>query len=226
MEKNANPRAAKEVEMKILEAGLVYPLENRPTPQCHASTLEALGDGRLVAAWFGGEREKADDVGIWVSSYARGVWSRPREVADGVQAEPPPGQPARYPCWNPVLFRYPGGPLLLFYKVGPSPGTWWGEWLRSLDDGATWQEMGRLPEGILGPIKNKPVLTAGGRLLCPSSTEDNGWRLHFEWTDDGGATWGRSEAIHDGREIGAIQPTILTLADGRLMALARTRNTG
>ena len=32
----------------------------------------------------------------------------------------------------------------------------------------------RLPDGILGPIKNKPVQLASGDILCPTSCEDAG----------------------------------------------------
>lgn len=33
--------------------------------ESHASTIECLADGTLVAAWFGGTKEKHDDVAIW-----------------------------------------------------------------------------------------------------------------------------------------------------------------
>ncbi len=36
-----------------------------PFPQCHATTIAETPKG-LVTAWFGGTREKAPDVGIWV----------------------------------------------------------------------------------------------------------------------------------------------------------------
>ena len=64
--------------------------------------------------------------------------------------------------------------------------------LRTSDDaGRTWSEGRRLPEGILGPIKNKPVQLASGDFICPTSTEStekpSKWRLHFERSsDDGG----------------------------------------
>ncbi len=96
------------------------------------------------------------------------------EVANGVESPT-----KRYPCWNPVLFQMPEGPLMLFYKVGPNPREWWGMLITSDDDGQTWSEPRRLPDGILGPIKNKPVLHEG-HLLCPSSTEHDGWRVHLE----------------------------------------------
>ena len=40
----------------------------------------------------------------------------------------------RHPTWNPVLFQPRGGPLMLFYKVGPSPREWWGMVITSTDD--------------------------------------------------------------------------------------------
>jgi predicted neuraminidase len=89
-------------------------------PQCHASTIAETKQG-LVTAWFGGTREKDPDVGIWVSRQVGSKWTPPVEVVNGVQNES-----LRYPCWNPVLFTAADGKLLLFYKVGPSPSTWWG----------------------------------------------------------------------------------------------------
>ena len=74
-----------------------------------------------MAAWFGGTREGNSDVGIWFSRHKGKEWSAPVEVATGEQDDK-----TRYPCWNPVLFQMPGGPLLLFYKVGPKANAWWG----------------------------------------------------------------------------------------------------
>src|SRR5262249_31583442 len=63
---------------------------------------------------------------------------------------------------------------------------------------------------------------ADGSLLCPSSTEDVGWRIHFERTDPRAAKWEYTGPV-DGKDFGAIQPAILRHADGRLQALCRTR---
>src|SRR5262249_6007143 len=158
----------------VLSAEFIY--ESAPYPQCHASTIEQTKEG-LVAAWFGGTREKNPDVGIWVARHDGQKWSPSVEVANGVQ-----DATTRHPCWNPVLYQVPGGELLLFYKVGPSPSTWWGMLVRSGDSGRTWSKPEKLPDDIPGPIKNKPVLLADGRLLSGSSTEDHGWRVHMEWT--------------------------------------------
>jgi predicted neuraminidase len=191
--------------------------ENAPFPQCHASTI-AESQGGLVAAWFGGTHEKSPDVGIWASRQEDGKWTSPIEAANGVQSAT-----KRYPCWNPVLFQPKAGPLLLFYKVGPNPDAWWGMVMTSADGGRKWSKPRRLPEGILGPIKNKPVQLSDGDILCPSSSEDKGWRVHFERTADLGQTWQATGPVNDGREIGAIQPSILLHRDGRLQALVRTR---
>lgn len=199
--------------------------ESAPFPSCHASTIAETPRG-LVAAFFGGTAEKNPDVGIWVTRQIGGKWTPPVEVADGVQYLKVDGTPHRHPCWNPVLFQHPQGRLLLFYKCGPNPDAWWGMWMTSRDDGKTWSTPVRLPEGIDGPVKNKPVLMPDGSLLCPSSTENAGWRVHFERLGPDGKTWSRTEAVNDGKKYMAIQPSILFYGNDRLQALGRTRNSG
>ena len=187
-----------------------------PFAQCHASTIAQTPSG-FTSAWFGGTREGKDDVAIWYSRFDGQAWSSPRKVADGVQYD---GK--RYPCWNPVLYQTAEGPLLLFYKCGPKPNAWWGMLAVSYDRGRNWSWPCRLPEGIDGPVKNKPVLLDGA-LWCPSSTEYDGWRVHFEVTRDFGQTWQRIGPINDGKEFNAIQPSILQHADGRLQVLCRSQ---
>ena len=205
-----------QVPSPIVTAEFVF--ETAPFPSCHASTIVETADG-LVAAWFGGTAERNPDVGIWVARKTNGAWSTPVEVANGVQTPQ-----LRHPTWNPVLFQPRSGPLLLFYKVGPSPSTWWGMVTSSADRGQSWTVPRRLPDGILGPIKNKPVQLANGDLLAGSSTESSGWQVRFERSTDNGATWAATPALNDGQNPGAIQPSILFHRDGRLQAVGRTRN--
>ncbi len=205
----------------IQSADFIY--ESGPYPQIHASTIAETPSG-LVAAWFGGTREKHPDVGIWVSRQVGGKWTQSVEVANGIQYTHVDGTVVRHPTWNPVLFQPKEGPLMLFYKVGPDPRTWWGMLTLSTDDGETWEQARRLPEGIVGPIKNKPIELADGTLLCPTSSEDQGWRVHFEFTKDHGRSWSRTEAVNDSEQINAIQPSILSLGGQKLQALGRTRN--
>jgi predicted neuraminidase len=199
----------------ILKSEFIY--ETAPTPQCHASTIVQTADG-LVAAWFGGEHERHPDVKIWVSRLDHGSWTTPVAVADGLQ---PDGK--HLPTWNPVLFQPRGSALMLFYKVGPSPSTWWGMVRSSDDNGRTWSAARRLPDGVLGPIKNKPVQFPSGLILSGSSTEDHGWRVQMERSTDSGKTWHVVGPLNDGQTIGAIQPTLLQYAGGRVQAIGRTR---
>jgi predicted neuraminidase len=197
--------------------------ETAPLESAHASTIVETRNG-LVAAWFGGTREGANDVGIWVSRYAAGRWTPPVEAATGIE---PDG--TRYPCWNPVLFDMADA-LTLFYKVGPNPRSWWGMVRTSKDHGRTWSAGRRLPDQVLGPIKNKPIRLTDGAIVSPSSTESperpSRWRVHFERSIDSGRTWtlARPPASADGAQIDAIQPSILTHPGGRLQALGRTRS--
>ena len=199
-----------------LKSEFIY--ETAPFPSCHASTIAETKSG-LVVAWFGGTAERNPDVCIYVSRNEAGKWTAPVAVADGVGFAT-----NRLPTWNPVLFQPTNSPLMLFYKVGPSPATWWGMMTTSTDDGRTWSKPTRLPDGILGPIKNKPVQLANGDILCGSSTEGDGWKVHFERTSDLGKTWVATPPVNDGKTIGAIQPSILFLKDGSLQAVGRTRN--
>ncbi len=212
-------------------AGLLadeFVFEKSSFKECHASTICRTSRG-LVTAWFGGTEEGNQDVGIWTSYHDGGSWTEPVQVADGVQHAG-----LRYPCWNPVLFQPPGdAPTLLFFKVGPSPSTWWGELMVSYDRGRTFVERRRLPEGIDGPVRCKPILLADQTtLLCGSSTEFDGWRVHFESVSllDGmpadrltSNLWKRVGPINEASEFNAIQPTLLTHADGRVQALCRTK---
>lgn len=201
-------------EKCIVKSEFIYQPGDVPFPSCHASTLTENGKG-IMAAWFGGTAERNPDVGIWVSTFQNGKWTKPVEVVNGIQHKT-----KRYPCWNPVLYNN-GKEILLFYKVGPSPSTWWGELITSDDKGKSWSRSCRLPEDIYGPIKNKPVLLKNGELICPSSTENDGWRVHMEFTSDKGLTWERTPALND-KKTGVIQPSILTYPGGKIQMLCRS----
>jgi len=207
----AAPQAA------VVSSELIGILDEKPVRRCHASTIVETRRGFLVA-WFGGPETVRASVGIWLARNDGGGWGRPVEIANGVGAA---GE--QQPCWNPVLFRARDGTLLLFYKVGPAPRSWRGMLMSSRDDGATWSIPVPLPEGVLGPVKNKPVELADGRLLCPSSCESRDWHVYFDLTSDLGKTWMVVGPVNDGAAFQAIQPTILRHADGQLQALCRTR---
>ena len=194
-----------------------FVFDKAPFPESHAATI-AEGTKGLVSAWFGGAKEGKPDVCIWVSHRKNGAWTVPEKAADGIVSDT-----LRYACWNPVLYQQPGGSLMLFYKVGPKVAQW-KAWMKiSADGGYTWSAPKALPDGYLGPVKNKPVLLSDGTLLCPSSTESGGWKVHFEATKDGGKTWHFIGPVDGGNGYNAIQPSILMYKEGRLEVLCRSR---
>ena len=185
--------------------------------QCHASTLVELKDGSILSAWFGGSYEGAADVCIYSSLLLKDEWSKPRKIADYKVNDS-----ISYACWNPVLFKSKKGTLFLYYKVGKNPQLWWGMYKTSNDDGKTWSEGMRLPDGFLGPIKNKPIELNDGTILCPSSVEKGDrWTVHIESTDDEGKTWLKTP-IDTANDIKVIQPCILKHAKDKLQLLCRS----
>ena len=187
-------------------------------PQCHASTLECLPDGSLVAAWFAGQHEKAPDVAIWMTRCRQGQWDEPTIIADA----------AGIPCWNPVLF-YDDGQLCLFYKVGQTIPQWQTMLRVSVDHGETWAEARELAPGDRGgrgPVKNKCIRLTDGSWLAPASLETaTTWNCFTDRSTDGGQTWTSALVPVDRTRLtgkGIIQPTLWQGDDGRVHMLMRS----
>src|SRR5262249_37529905 len=108
----------------------------------------------------------------------------------------------------------------------------------------TWSKPVRLPDGFVGPVRNKPIELPDGTLLCGSSTENAGWRVHMERginfgslrenTETGSEPqqpvdfsrsirWEKTASLNQTNEFGAIQPTILVHSFDNLQILCRTR---
>ena len=192
--------------------------EQADFPSCHSVTLVELANGDLLATYFGGTYERHPDVEIRLQRKTPdGVWSAPQSVATGIQNDT-----LRYPTWNPVIFQPRGGDLMLYYKVGPNPREWWGEYITSSDNGYSWSAPKRIELPLLGPIKNKPIQLADGTLISGSSDESHGWRAHVERSTDGGKTWEFIGPLNDGKEVAAIQPTFLQHGGDTLQMLCRT----
>ncbi|MDQ0875258.1 putative neuraminidase [Paenibacillus sp. V4I3] len=192
--------------------------DDRPFLSCHASTLELLPGGDVIAAWFGGTREKAGDVAIWVSHRGDGGWTPPVKVADQEDV----------PHWNPVLFRNNEGVLFLYYKVGTSIAEWETMVIRSTDNGYMWSPPIPLVEGDKGgrgPVKNKPIVLHDGTIAAPASLEP-AWDVFVDLSADGGETWNRSETVPLDRSrmigSGIIQPTLWESSPGYVHMFTRS----
>ncbi|WP_020580243.1 sialidase family protein [Actinopolymorpha alba] len=189
--------------------------------QCHASTVLPLPDGDVLAAWFGGSREGAGDVGVWLGRRTRDGWQRPVPLA----AE------ENLPHWNPVLLAAPDGQIWLFYKVGTHIPRWHTRVMRSGDGGASWSPPEPLEPGDVGgrgPVKNKPILAHDGRWLAPASLEGDRWDAFVDISADGGRSWTASELVpldlpeSRDRGRGLIQPTLWEPEPGTVRMLARS----
>lgn len=211
--------------------------DEAPFTSCHASTVVELQSGDLLAAWFGGSGEGKPDVAIWGARKSDGRWSTPFELA----REPD------IATYNPVLFFSKDRTLWLYYKFGPNPYEWTGARRFSHDDGKTWSRIEHLPAGLYGPIKDKPLVLADGTIVSGVSAESYlAWACWVERSTDNGRTWVKhgpivvspeasasrqslatsqpaipGAAISD-RIFGIIQPTIVSLSDGRLRMFVRS----
>ena len=208
-----------DVEEEILNQRDFVFGDDRPFPQCHASTLVRNDNGSFVVAWFGGTKEKDDDVGIWVSVGRAGSWSAPKEVAK-IREDP---------HWNPVLHRTKDGKIYLFFKVGKEISHW-ETWVQTSDDnGATWSEAYELVKGDKGgrgPVKNKLIELSDGTWLAGASIEPGPWEVMLDRSEDGGKTWSAGKKLDiDTISIkgkGAIQPTLWESEPGKVHMLVRT----
>jgi predicted neuraminidase len=219
----------------------------RPFSQCHASTLVALPDRRILVAWFGGTREGHADVGIWAAertAFGAGSDAPPTRSATTPTARIPsaPGtdwsEPRRIakvadePHWNPVLFALSpsGDDLVLHFKVGARIRDWETWMQRSDDAGRTWSAATRLvpgDRGGRGAVRNKPIRLASGDWLAGASLERwRRWDSFIDRSPNGLDAWQASPLIPIDRKRfegkGLIQPTLWESAPGRVHALFRS----
>ncbi len=210
---NENQSAAND----SLRRGFLF--EEQPYPECHASTLLQLKDGRFIAAWFGGTKEKHDDVGIWITKGRPGSWEKTVEIA----------KINNDAHWNPVLFRASDGKIYLFFKVGKQI-PYWETWVKTSDDeGETWTEARELVKddrGGRGPVRCKPIILSNGVWLAGASNEKGEWNAFFDLSEDGGQSWQATPYLILNRKEftgkGIIQPTLWESSPGVVHALLRS----
>lgn len=224
------------VRLKILNKEFIFQPFVEGSSICHASNICAIKNGDLLAAWFAGSKEGADDVSIWISRRDQAGWSSPVCCSDQFDE----------PCWNPVLHQLPDGRIMLFFKVGREISRWRTYTKVSTDLGYSWsvaQELVSGDEGGRGPVRCKVIGLSDGRLIAGNSSEQGIWRAFADYSVDGGVNWNLSNPItidvnYDGENIaadstievsaqsffgrGVIQPTLWESGAGHVHMMLRS----
>lgn len=187
-------------------------------PMAHAATLVALPDGDLLCAFYAGDYETAPNQAIFIARAKKQEdkwqWGEPRKAVDtDGKAD-----------GNPVLFTAPDGTVWLFFVTLQGKG-----WttsllfaLRSDDGGGTWSEP-QLLSAVQGYMpRTKPLTLQDGGWLLPLYDERR-WHPVFWRSENGGKSWQEVAIVRN--RVGLIQPAVIELSDGRLLAYCRS-NTG
>jgi predicted neuraminidase len=199
------------------------------TKEIHSSTLVPLDNGNVLAAWYGGSREGAGDVALYLAEYDSGKqrWGEARRLTDPEKTQ---RQVKRYirKVGNPVLFSHPDGTLWLFY-VSVSVGGWAGSsinYITSQDQGGTWSAARRL---ITSPfanistlVKGTPLLYEDGTIGLPVYHEFLGKFPELLHLDQNGRVLDKIR-MWSGKS--SLQPSIAALDEGRAVALLRYSGT-
>ena len=190
--------------------------EERPFKSCHASTLVKLDDGSILASWFGGSYEGADNVAIWISKKQDGKWSYPEKVA--ILKEFPIG--IRY-C---LKERQEGSFFITRLDIKYQHGI---PCSYILMTGSTWSERWFRAMLAARSVKNKPIVLSDGTWAAPASLEGKYWDAFVDLSYDEGETWHKSSIVpydHDDSMPGKgiIQPTLWESAPGHVHMLLRS----
>jgi len=192
-------------------------------PSSHAANLLELKNGDVLCVWFSGTWEGSSGVGIVVARRPHGSrdWGTPALIDRQAGAS----------YQNPVLFQEPDGTIDLYHSTQQADA---GEanahvlHLVSKDNGVTWTAP-TLLFGKPGAFTRHPMMILNdGAWMLPLSvvtTPDigKGSDTNYSVTEisrDQGATW--KECMMAGSQ-GKVQPSVVSLAPGRLLAFFRSR---
>jgi len=191
---------------------------NEKYPSCHSSTICEISNGDLLATWFAGTVEGAEDSVILGSRLLAGSnsWQSPSLWVDV----------AGHAAGNPRVFVGPDKAVWLLAPI--NYGHWCQEGTRlflkkSYDGGYTWTDLELFIEekGILG--KNKPLqlLTDSNIWLIPTEYEKT-WIGNFIRSEDSGKNWEIVGNIGEIENVRLHQPTVVELNNGNLLAYMRS----
>lgn len=199
----------------------VFGPEVKTGPYKHPAAIAELQNGDLYLVYYGGESEYAIDTGVFGARLRKGFsrWSKPLRIAQ---------DPFRS-LGNPVIWHAPDGLVWLFYVV-----RWGDTWSTSRiqakvsrDDARTWSDSFVVSEREGMMVRGKPIVLASGEYLLPVYHEtghdpervgaDTTSRF-LKWLPDR-RQWMELGTIRSKK--GNLQPAVVELEPGHLMALCR-----
>ncbi|HEV8267765.1 MAG TPA: sialidase family protein, partial [Thermoanaerobaculia bacterium] len=199
------------------------------TPMVHVPSILAGRDGRLLAAWYGGSKEGARDVRLFVASRESApgaAWSPPRVALTAGTASALLGRPVRK-LGNAVLFSAGAGRVgLLFVSAFMGWSTSSLNVATSSDGGESFSFARRL---VLSPFlnvselaKNAPATLSDGSLAFPIYHDLLGKSAEILWLaldGEGRLATASKTRIASGRA--AMQPALVPLSPRDALAFLR-----
>jgi predicted neuraminidase len=182
-------------------------------PMNHGSMLAEMPDGDILCAWYAGSEEGARDVKIYAARLAKGsrAWSEPEVIAD--TADRSEG--------NPMLFVDDKGKVWLYFVT--IHGLGWSmakmKYAVSEDGGRTFGPVKLFRDNYGWMTRNHILRLESGTLLMPLYHESLRYSFFMRSTD-GGETWQKAGRIKS--RPGNLQPAIVELDEGTVLALMRT----
>lgn len=205
------------VTIEELRADKLFIRPPETHPYCHAPSICEAPSGRLLVAFYAGQKEGAPDSVIFGAVFDKEelTWSAPQTWVHV------PGRALA----NPRLFIGPDQAIWLLFGVNYGPRWCSGDTYlfvkRSYDEGSSWFDMELFIEikGLLG--KNKPF-HENKLWLFPLEWERT-WSATFLRSVDNGKSWQLIGDLGKAANAHLIQPAIVRLSDGRLAAYMRSQ---
>lgn len=186
-------------------------------PKVHAAGIAQAPNGDMLTVYYGGEREGALDQALYMSRLAVGkkTWSAPEVVFD--EPEKADG--------NPVLWS-DGNRLYLFFVTIEGHG-WEQSPIRLItsdDSGKTWSDPTVIRADWGWMTGTNPIRMSNGEVLLPIYDEAGSSSGFYVFSQDM-STWKAYPEDHASwirTPGGSIQPTVVEVEPGHLVAYMRT----